>query len=73
MLGSHQDARTARRRVLAYARALRKRGAATEAPPDALGAWGSAQHRRAAQARRELEPELQRFLATIDLPDLAAR
>jgi CHAD domain-containing protein len=73
VLGAHQDARTARRRVLAYARALRKRGPAATAPPGALGAWGSAQHQRAAQARRELEPEWQRFLAAIHLPDLAAR
>jgi CHAD domain-containing protein len=73
VLGAHQDARTARRCVLAYARALRKRGPAATAPPSALGTWGSAQHRRAAQARRELVPEWQRFLAAIDLPDLAAR
>jgi CHAD domain-containing protein len=72
VLGAHQDARTARRRVLAYARTLRKRGAAA-AVPGALGAWGSAQHRQAAEARRELEPEWQRFLAAIDLPDFAAR
>ena len=73
VLGAHQDARAARRRVLAYAQALRKRGAAAATPRDALGAWGSAQHRRAAQARRELTPEWQRFLVAIDLPDLAAR
>ncbi len=65
VLGAHQDARTARRRVLAYARTLRKRGAAAAAPPDALGAWRSVQHRRAAQARRELAPEWQRFLAAV--------
>jgi CHAD domain-containing protein len=73
LLGTHQDARTGRRRVLAYARTLRKRDAAATAPPGALGAWGSAQHRRAAQARRELTPEWQRFLVAIELPDLAAR
>jgi triphosphatase len=73
VLGAHQDARTTRRRVLAYARALRKHGAAATARPGALGAWGSAQHRRAAQARRELTPEWQRFLTAIHLPDLAAR
>jgi CHAD domain-containing protein len=70
VLGTHQDARTARRRVLAYTRALRKRHGTDAGPPGALGAWGSAQHRRAAEARRELQPEWQRFLAAIRLPDL---
>ena len=72
VLGAHQDARTARRKMLAYARESRKRHASDAAPPEALAKWRLAQHRQAAQARRELEPAWQRFLAAIDLPDLAA-
>jgi CHAD domain-containing protein len=72
VLGALQDARTTRGRVLAYTRALRKRQGAG-APPGALGAWGSAQHRKAAAARREFTPEWHRFLAAVELPDLAAR
>ena len=71
VLGAHQDARTARGRVLAYTRALRKRQGADAATPGALRAWGSAQHQRAAQARREFAPEWQRFLAAVDLTDVA--
>ena len=71
VLGAHQDARTARRKILAYARESRKRHGA--APPEALAEWRLAQHREAAQARRELTPAWQRFLAAIDLPDFAAR
>ena len=73
VLGAHQDARTARGRVLAYTRALRKRHGADAAPPDALRAWGSEQHQRAAQARREFVPEWQRFLAALDLTDVSLR
>ena len=71
VLGAHQDARSARRKMLAYARESRKRHNA--APPEALAEWRLAQHRQAAQARRELTPAWQRFLAAIDLPDFAAR
>jgi triphosphatase len=73
VLGAHQDARTARRRVLAYTRALRKRSSSAAVPAEALGAWGSAQHRRAAQARRDFKLEWQRFLDAADLSDLDAR
>jgi CHAD domain-containing protein len=73
VLGQHQDARTARGRVLAYARSVRKRHGADAAGLGAVGAWGSAQHRRAAAARRELAPEWQRFLAAMELPDFKAR
>ncbi len=73
VLGAHQDARTARGRVLAYTRALRKRRGADVAPPTPLRAWGSEQHRRAAQARREFAPEWQRFLAALDLTEVALR
>src|SRR5436190_4272533 len=66
VLGAHQDAHTARRRVLAYTRAIRKRGVAASAPPGALSIWGSTQHRRAAQARRDLVLEWQRFLVATD-------
>jgi CHAD domain-containing protein len=71
VLGAHQDARTARRKMLAYARESRKRHGA--APPEALAAWRLAQHRQAAQARRELTPAWQRFLVATDLPGFAAR
>jgi len=70
VLGTHQDARTARRKMLAYARASQKRDAAA---PAALAEWRLAENRRGAQARRELEPEWQRFLAAVDLRGLAAR
>jgi CHAD domain-containing protein len=73
VLGAHQDARTARRKMLAYVRESRKRHGADAAPPGALAEWRLAQHRQAAQARRELEPEWQRFLLATDLPDFAAR
>ncbi len=73
VLGALQDARTARGRVLAYTRALRKRQGVDAAPPGALRAWGSAQHQRAAQARREFAPEWQRFLAALDLTDVTLR
>ncbi|MEO8464492.1 MAG: CHAD domain-containing protein [Gammaproteobacteria bacterium] len=72
VLGEHQDARTARRKILAYAREFRKRPD-TSPPPQALAEWRLAQHRQAAQARRELTPAWQRFLAAIDLPDFTAR
>jgi CHAD domain-containing protein len=72
VLGAQQDARTARRKMLAYARESRKRHGSDATPPEALAKWRLAQHRQAAQARRELEPVWQRFLAAIDLPDLAA-
>ena len=71
VLGALQDARTARGRVLAYTRSIRKRQGA-DASPDAIAAWGSAQHRRAAEARRRLATEWQRFLTATELPDLAA-
>jgi CHAD domain-containing protein len=71
VLGTHQDARTARRKMLAYARESRKRHDA--APPEALAEWRLAQHHQAAQARRELTPAWQRFLAAVDLPDFDAR
>ena len=73
VLGAHQDARTARGRVLAYTRALRKRHGANVAPPGALRAWGTAQHQRAAQARREFAPEWERFLTALDLTDVDLR
>jgi CHAD domain-containing protein len=73
VLGAHQDARTARRKMLAYARESRKRHGAGGAPPEALAAWRLAQHRQAAQARRELAPAWERFLVAIDLPGFAAR
>ena len=72
VLGTVQDARTARGRVLAYMRSIRKRDGVGPAP-DGVRAWGRAQHRRAAEARRALAPEWQRFLAATELPDLAAR
>lgn len=72
VLGEHQDARTARGRVLAYARSVRKCDGA-DAPLGAIGAWGSVQHRLAAEARREFAPEWQRFLAATELPDFKAR
>ncbi len=71
VLGAHQDARTARGRVLAYTRALRKRQGPDANPPSAVRAWGSAQHQRATQARREFAPEWQRFLAALDLTGIA--
>jgi CHAD domain-containing protein len=73
VLGAHQDARTARRKMLAYARESRKRHGADAAAPGALAEWRLAQHRRAAQARSELTPAWERFLAATDLPDFGAR
>jgi CHAD domain-containing protein len=70
VLGALQDARTARGRVLAYTRSVRKRAGLS---PNAVGEWGSEQHRRAKEARHQLAPEWQRFLAATELPDLAAR
>jgi len=73
VLGEHQDARNARRRVLAYNRALRKRHGSDVAPSEALGAWSSAQHRRAKQARVAFDAEWQRFLAASDLAVLSKK
>jgi triphosphatase len=73
VLGAHQDARTARRKMLAYAHESRKRHGAGAAPPEALAAWRLAAHRQAARARRELEPEWERFLAGTELPDFNPR
>jgi CHAD domain-containing protein len=70
VLGAHQDARMARRKMLAYVREARKRH--DTAPPSALAEWRLAQHRQAAQARRELSPVWQQFLLATDLPDFAA-
>jgi CHAD domain-containing protein len=73
VLGAHQDARTARRKMLAYTRESRKRHGADAAPPGALAEWRLAQHRQAAQARRELTPAWQGFLAATDLPGFETR
>jgi len=73
VLGAHQDARTARSKMLAYARESRKRHEAGAAPPQALASWRLAQHRQAAQARRKLTPEWQRFLTATELPNFTAR
>jgi CHAD domain-containing protein len=74
VLGEHQDARTARRRLLAYARALRAQpGGGEHAPPAALATWRAAQTHRAAQARAQLAGEWQRFVETLASTELTAR
>jgi CHAD domain-containing protein len=73
VLGEHQDARTARGRVLAYQRALRKRQGSDAAAPAAVGAWGRAQNHRARQARAELAAEWLRFVSATRLAHVARR
>ncbi|HVY63953.1 MAG TPA: CHAD domain-containing protein [Gammaproteobacteria bacterium] len=72
VLGAHQDARTARRRLLAYARSLKKRDADAE-PPQALVEWRRTQHREAELARRSLAAEWQHLVAALDRTDVLAR
>jgi triphosphatase len=75
VLGEHQDARTARRRVLAYARTLRAHSepTAAEAAIAGLATWRQAQTRRAAQARHDFQVRWQEFLETLADTELAER
>ncbi len=74
VLGEHQDARTARRRVLAYTRALRAHaGGGEHARPAALDTWRWAQTQRAARAREAFAGEWQRFLDTLASTAIPAR
>jgi CHAD domain-containing protein len=74
VLGEQQDARTARRRVLAYTRTLRAQGEDKEhAAPAALRTWRAAQTQRATHAREQLADEWQRFLETLASTELTAR
>jgi CHAD domain-containing protein len=75
VLGEHQDARTARRRVLSYARTLRARlePSAAEAAIAGLTNWRQVQTRRAAQARHDLTGKWKHFLETLAATELTAR
>jgi CHAD domain-containing protein len=74
VLGEHQDARTARRRVLAYARTLRADAepATAEARVAALVDWRHAQTRRARQARHDLQARWQQFREALQTAELTA-
>lgn len=72
VLGAHQDARNARRRLLAYGRALKQRDTRAAAP-EAIAEWRRMQHRQAELVRREVTPEWQRFVAALERTELFAR
>ena len=70
LLGVHQDACTATKRLKAYARGLRKRGAS--AMPPALGALVAGQERQALEARQKFSAEWRAFERTVARGKLAA-
>jgi len=64
VLGEHQDADTAVRRLGAYARQQRRLGHFRATPP-ALAAWRTAQKQRSTAARESFPAEWRRFVAAL--------